>query len=301
MLRAIALLTFAVALAPHGAAQDKTEPKKASVPYATAHDKPLDAKQELIKEADDHTQYRVEFNGIQGDRVPAYLYVPKRPADAKPAPAVLLQHGTGGNKNTNYIVAIGKQFVARGYVVLTIDSPGCGERRGKDKKSLGVLELLATDTYFHYCGDYCRAVDFLATRPEVNTNRLGYVGISWGAITGITYAAHDPRIKSVASLVGGGNFLGGYSVKAAAKADAEGKAISDPAFHVAKIAPRPLLFINVTKDQLIFKPWAEALHKAAGAGAKVEWLETDHYFKGLDRLKVADTVIDFMDREMKGK
>src|SRR5438067_1294214 len=58
-------------------------------PYATAHDKPLDGKQEVVNEADDHTQLRVEFNGVKGDRVPAYLYVPKRKAGAGPLPAVL--------------------------------------------------------------------------------------------------------------------------------------------------------------------------------------------------------------------
>jgi hypothetical protein len=39
---------------------------------------------------------------------------------------------------------------------------------------------------------------------------MAYLGISWGAITGITYAAHDPRMKVVVSLVGGGNFLGWF-------------------------------------------------------------------------------------------
>ena len=45
-------------------------------------------------------------------------------------------------------------------------------------------------------------------------------------------------------------------------------------------------------------PWAESLHKAAGAGSKVVWLETDHYFKGLDRGVVCDSVIEFMDRSL---
>ena len=41
------------------------------------------------------------------------------------------------------------------------------------------------------------------------------------------------------------------------------------------------------------------LHKAAGAGSKVVWLETDHYFKGLDRAAVCSTVIDFMEKGLK--
>jgi fermentation-respiration switch protein FrsA (DUF1100 family) len=70
---------------------------------------------------------------------------------------------------------------------------------------------------------------------------------------------------------------------------------------VARIAPRPLLFINATKDQLIMRPWAESLHKAAGEGPKVVWLETDHYFRGVDREKVCESVIDFMHQGVAGK
>src|SRR5204863_839471 len=151
--------------------------------------------------------------GIKGDRVPAFLYVPKRKADAPRTayPAILLQYGTGGNKNTNYIVGIGKQFVARGYVVLTIDSPNCGERKNKDKKASSILGKLDPEQVMHYCGDYSRAIDFLVARPEVDKERLGYVGISWGAITGITFVAYEPRIKAMGSMVGGGNFIGNYT------------------------------------------------------------------------------------------
>ena len=277
------------------------ESKRFSVPYPTASAKSLDPKEEVVNQADDHTQYRVEFNGIKDDRVPGYLYVPKRTADAKPAPAILLQYGSGGNKKTNYIVEIGKLFVSRGYVVLTIDSPNQGERRNKVKKSASPLGLAGAEQVMHYCGDYSRAVDFLCTRSEVDKDRLGYVGISWGAITGIIYVAYEPRIKAMGSMVGGGNFLGLFTPEEAAKCAREGSKSSDPVCHVARIAPRPLLFINVTNDQLIMRPWAESLHQYAGAGSKVVWLETDHYFRGLDRAAVCGSVIEFMDKELCGK
>lgn len=296
--RLLALLILIAFCAP-AAAQDKDKkPAKVTAPYATASAKALDAKVELVAEADDHTQYRVEFNGIKDDRVPAYVYVPKRkPNDKAPLPAILLQYGAGGNKKTDYIVAIGKQFAARGYVVITIDSPGCGERRGKDNAG-DPLGLMSNERVMHFCGDYSRAVDYLTARTDVDKERIGYVGVSWGAITGITFCAYDPRIKAVGSMVGGGNFLGLYTAKAIEKAVNEGSKSSDPVVHVARIAPRPLLFINVTKDQLILRMWAESLHKAAGPGAKVVWLETDHYFNGLDRAAICASVIDFMDKEL---
>ncbi len=272
----------------------------AKCPYPTASAAPLETKLELVAKADDHTQFRVEFNGVQHDRVPAYLYVPKPKADAEiaRAPAILLQYGTGGNKTTNYIVGIGKRFVARGYVVLTIDSLGCGERRTPYPKWNAILDAISVDKVMQCCGDYSRAVDYLASRGDVDRERLGFVGISRGAINGLTYVAYDERIRAAASLVGGGNFSGVYSEKLAERIAQGTSRSSDPVYHVARIAPRPLLFINATNDQLIFKPWAESLHEVAGNDATVVWLETDHIFNGVDKAAVCDTVIDFMDAKL---
>lgn len=295
---------LALALALCGVPVPADEPapaKKLGCPYPVDHAKALDPKDEVVARTDAYTQYRVEFTGIKDDRVPAYLYVPTAKGDAKGRyPAVLLQYGSGGNKKTDYIVAIGKEFVAKGFVVLTIDSPGRGERRKAGEKE-PALGLVGEERIRHYCGDYSRSVDYLASRADVDPDRLGFVGISWGAITGITYCAHDPRIKAVGSVVGGGDFLGLYTPEQAEKVAREGSTSTDPVCHVARIAPRPLLFINVTKDQLILRPWAEALHKAAGDGAKVVWLETDHYFKGIDKADLAGSISTFLTEKMPAK
>ena len=268
------------------AADPATRP---ACPYPTAHDQPLAAAEKLLQTTDDYTLYRVEFNGVAKDsRVPANLYIPRKPQFKAPYPAILLQYGTGGNKNTNYIVAIGKLAVARGLVVLTIDSPGRGERKGKEPP-----RTLLAGNFLHYLGDYSRATDYLASRQDVDKNRLGYVGISWGAITGVTFAAHDPRIRVVASLVGGGNFAG-LIPGAATEEVLKVTRMYDPYFHVSLIAPRPLLLLNVTKDQLVPRIMAEALHKAAPEYAKRIWLECDHFFNGVDREATAITVIDWV-------
>ncbi|HEV3257110.1 MAG TPA: acetylxylan esterase [Gemmataceae bacterium] len=265
---------------------------KPAVPYAVAHDAPLKATEKLVKDADDLKQFRVEFNGIKGDRVPAFLYVPKK---GKPRrPAVLLQYGSGGNKSTGYITTLGHQFAARGFVVLTIDAPGRGERAPKQKKRFAWLDFdHERQVFVQYLGDDSRAVDYLMSRPDVDPRRLAFVGISWGAITGIPFVAHDPRVKAMASMVGGGDVLSVLPPKMPDKVRQAIKPL-DPVNTVSLIAPRPLLLLNVTRDQLIPRACAEALHKAAGKGAKVVWLDTDHYFHGQDRGKIADSVIDFL-------
>src|SRR5262245_25533570 len=89
-------------------ADDDSSSPRRLCPYQTSHDSPLDAMQELVTEADDHTQFRVEFCGIRDDRVPAFLYLPK--GDLSKRAAVLLQYGSGGHKGVDYIVALGHQF-----------------------------------------------------------------------------------------------------------------------------------------------------------------------------------------------
>ena len=76
---------------------------------------PLEAVEKSVERTTAYTKFHVSFNGIRKDRVPGFLYVPND--DAKKHPAVLLQYGSGGNKNTNYIVALGQQFVGKGFVV----------------------------------------------------------------------------------------------------------------------------------------------------------------------------------------
>ncbi|MFI5378972.1 MAG: alpha/beta hydrolase family protein [Tepidisphaerales bacterium] len=257
-------------------------------PYEVAHDKPLDAKIAVLEKTDAWTRYHVEINGIAGDRVPAIVYVP---TDAKPKhPTVLLQYGSGGNKNTNYIVAIGQKFARHGFVAMTIDIPNRGERR----KVKTVIE----GNFLETLGDYSRAVDYLYTRDDVDRSRLVYMGISWGAITGITFAAHDERIKVVVSLVGGGNFIGWMPPQLVNDEMRREVEQFDPVYHVALIEPRPLLLLNVQHDLLVSPFMSQSLHKAAGPTADKRWLDTDHIFSTVDREATAEEVIRWVEGKL---
>jgi len=279
------------------------DPPPLRSPYAVAHDQPLDTAQRTVSETAEFTQLRVEFNGINKDRVPAFLYLPA--GDVAKRPAVLLQYGSGGNKSTNYIVALGRQFIEHGFIVLTIDVPGRGERKSPDRKSpdLGnwMLSNEGRELFLQYCGDYSRAIDYLISRPDVDRDRVAYVGISWGAITGVTFVAHDARVKAMASIVGGGNFLRLAGVLAKPDNPGDMPISIDPVHHVARVAPRPLLLLNVTRDQLVPRPFADALHAAAGDGAKKVWLDTDHFFSTVDRGEMGETVIRFVEESLPEK
>jgi hypothetical protein len=42
------------------------------------------------------------------------------------------------------------------------------------------------------------------------------------------------------------------------------------------------------------------LHRAAGKGSKVVWVEADHYFRGADVKKVGEDVIAFLSQSLAG-
>ena len=260
---------------------------KAEPPFKVDHKAPLKAAAMIVERAEGFTKYRVEFNGIEGDRVPGHLYLPKKIRGR--VPAVLVQHGVGDKKRVTYIVECCRMLTARGIIALAIDAPERGERKRPGKDGPAIWNLPAVRRWFQqHCGDYSRALDYLESRPDVDARRLGYVGFSWGAITGVTFAAHDDRVRAMTSVVGGGVL------------SLLGKKL-DPVSNVGRITPRPLLFINASKDQVVLRPFAIALHKAAGPHAIVKWYDTDHTFSNFDRAKIMALLADFMKKSLTAK
>lgn len=84
------------------------------------------------------------------------------------------------------------QFLKRGMCVLSIDGPGAGESRVHGLK----VDL---DNYQAAVSVF---LDWLVQRPEVDPDRIGAFGVSWGSYNAPLAAAYDSRIKAVATLLG---------------------------------------------------------------------------------------------------
>ena len=143
--------------------------------------------------------------------MPACLYRPKK-LD-QPAPAIIgpCGHSGIGRAHGTY-QTLHINLVKRGYVVLSYDPVGEGERsqfwnvdKGKSKFNLACGEhavlgtpmyLLGTNLAKYRIWDGMRALDYLASRPEVDAKRLGCVGNSGGGTLTAYIAALDPRVKA---------------------------------------------------------------------------------------------------------
>jgi dienelactone hydrolase len=212
---------------------------------------------------------RFEFSS-RGDRVPGRLLLPKSAAGS--FPLVLLQHGAGGSKESPYLEAAAGPWVRAGAAVASIDFPLHGERASAKLTTdllrgiagaapLSSAERLRTGLVQQAVMDLRRTLDALAEHPLLDTKRTAYAGFSMGAILGALFCGIDARPKAAVLALGGGGL---------------GPAETDPAHYIGRFAPRPLLFVNASRDEVIPRSASEALFAAAGEPKEIVWFDTNH-------------------------
>src|SRR5262249_49698815 len=75
--------------------------------------------------------------------------------------------------------------------------------------TLDVGPNAARDEVIAWSKDVSRAIDYLQTRSDIDSSRIGYYGISAGADAGLVILALEPRVK--ASVVQGGGPVNGVA------------------------------------------------------------------------------------------
>lgn len=145
---------------------------------------------------------KITYAGDDGDRVPAYLLLPKlRPGRRAPAMVCLHQTtrigkaepaGLGPNPNLDYA----KELAERGYVTLAPDYPNFGDYKF-DPYERGYASATMKGIRNHM-----RAVDLLQSLPEVARDRIGSIGHSLGGHNTLFLAAFDRRIRASVTSCG---------------------------------------------------------------------------------------------------
>ncbi|WP_167541035.1 alpha/beta hydrolase [Rhodococcus jostii] len=130
----------------------------------------------------------VEFYS-DGTRIAAELFLP--PGLGVPAPAVVVAHGFGGIK-AFFVADIARAIAAAGFACVTFDYRGFGESDGP-RNRLHPLEQVE---------DALAAAAYLRTRDEVDPERVGVYGTSFGGGIAIAAAALDPKMRAAVCAVG---------------------------------------------------------------------------------------------------
>ena len=174
---------------------------------------PLEVKVLEHTQLDGYTREKIIFNPDPFSSIPAYILVPDS-ADAKnPAPAILCAHGHGIGKDgavgvvEDYQKQYAVELTKRGFVTLAPDWRCFGERKDRDEwvrrpSRDGCNVAYLAFGYFGYqllrlnISDGQRCLDYLQSRPEVDSNRLGCMGCSFGGTMTTYISALDQRVKA---------------------------------------------------------------------------------------------------------
>jgi dienelactone hydrolase len=222
---------------------------------------PLDVKIVLEETVDGYVRKKITFAVEKGDRVPAWLLIPKGYMGKRPTMLCLHQTIAIGKDEP---IGLGQQeskrqalhLVKRGYVCLAPDYPSFGEYPYDFKKSKfasGSMKAIWN----------CRkAIDFLESLAEVDKSRIGVIGHSLGGHAGMFAAAFDDRLAAVVTSCGfcsfhqyyGGNLTGWsgerYMPRIASQFGKDPKRMPfDFDDVLLAIAPRPFFTNSPQKDE----------------------------------------------------
>ncbi|MBI4557009.1 MAG: prolyl oligopeptidase family serine peptidase [Candidatus Hydrogenedentes bacterium] len=221
---------------------------------------PLDLRVEKAVVRPKYIRKKVSFVVESGDRVPAYLLIPKKLVGNVPAMLCLHQTtrigkgepvGLGPKRSLHYA----KELAERGYVTLAPDYPNFGEY-SIDVSARGYASATMKGIWNHM-----RAVDLLQSLPEVDSERIGCIGHSLGGHNTLFVGVFDERIRIMVTNCGfnsfykyyGGDLTGwshqGYMPRIA---DVYGKDPARMPFDftevLAALAPRPVFISAPLRD-----------------------------------------------------
>ncbi len=133
---------------------------------------------------------KVSFNNRLGINLVADLYVPKNIDRSQKHPAIVVGGPYGAVKEQSSGL-YAQTMAERGFVTVAHDPSYNGESGGQPHFTASFEALIE---------DFSAAVDFLGTKPFVDRERIGVIGICGSGSFGLAAAETDPRIKAVATV-----------------------------------------------------------------------------------------------------
>ncbi|HLC29175.1 MAG TPA: hypothetical protein VJM51_00145 [Dehalococcoidia bacterium] len=270
---------------------------------------PLEAQEQPMGVHEGLQWTHVTFSGGGGRRVPGVFVTEAHGTGsahraARSMPGVLLQHGAGASKYARFVTACIDVLGHAGYACLALDAIGHGERAGaiapEDEAAWRRLRgspEFVTDNVV----DFRRGLDYLAARPEVDGARLAYAGSSMGAMLGAILGAIDPRPRVVILRCGGARTGLPARVDSAGREEEESSGarfeLLDHLRYVGHIAPRPLLMLNNTEDEVFGRDAVLRLFEAAGEPKELRWFPGDH--RANHELHAAE-VLEWLEKQFEG-
>jgi len=210
---------------------------------------------------------------LEGLNIIGELYLPSEGKGS--FPTVCICHGIPAkNPDPNHrdYPLLAERICHHGFAVFIFNFRGTGASGGN-------LDILG------WTRDLKSAIDYLCTLPEVNKSHLSLLGFSGGAAVSVYVAAEDRRVSSIATCACPAEFsfltevnepqavvnhfrsIGAIRDKDfphSAQEWISGFGLVCPIKYVAGIAPRPLLLVHGSQDEVVEVSHAYKLYDKAG-------------------------------------
>lgn len=168
---------------------------------------PLEVKTVDIQDKGNYILEKFVFTSSNRSRVPGYLAIPK--LDKANYPCMILLHGGAGSKDDwwseeGFIRGLSfvNQLLSSGYAVMALDAEAHGERAiNSDFISIRKiwfeqkLVYKISDLWVQSTIDYRKAIDYIITRKEIDSSRIGIMGYSMGGAMATYLCTQVPQIK----------------------------------------------------------------------------------------------------------
>ena len=258
-----------------------------TVPLKTlfAYDKnlPFNVEKKVLRETATTITYSIYYDSSHEERVPAVLTVPKRKG---PHPVIIFCHGYGMKKDLGPMAdtIIGQ----KGFAIFGIDTKYRNEREREGRDILSPYIYTSRDAFIQTVVDNMRGIDYLETLPEIDTSRIGIMGLSMGSYIGTILFSLDHRIQTATFGVGGADwtkvseksmFGPFYQLRQSGRSVDEllnAFATVDPINYVWDTKGRPVLMVNGRLDELVPPEAAKALFKGLAEPKHIIWFDGGH-------------------------
>jgi dienelactone hydrolase len=146
----------------------------------------------------------------ENERVPAFLYLPK--TSPPPFQTIVFFPGSQAarSRSSQSLANLSVQqylspLVKNGRAVLYPIYKGTYERGSDNLTAIhdGVNTRQYTEYFIKVVKDFRRSIDYLETRPDIDSKKLAYFGFSWGGTNGAIITAVEDRLKASVLNVGG--------------------------------------------------------------------------------------------------
>jgi cephalosporin-C deacetylase-like acetyl esterase/ketosteroid isomerase-like protein len=252
--------------------------------FAYEREQELDVQTNLAESYPGAKVFDLSYASPKGGRVTAYLVAPEAPG---PHAGVLFGHWGGGERSEFLPEAI--LYARAGVVSLLPDYPWTRPAPWRKGLRYSADPQHDFEVYVRAVVDLRRGLDLLCARPDVDPERLAYVGHSYGAQWGAILTAVDRRMRA-SVLVAGVPDLAALYLESSDPDCVELRA-TDPARvtkllevmeplaaknFVARAAPIPLLFQFARFEQAFPRAAMERYFAAASEPKELRWYPTGH-------------------------